>query len=60
MHAGSQHGLTYGTFPNKLELLMRPSTRQHLLQLGSGEEELEVDLCVSMVLLVLLDTNIDR
>lgn len=33
---------------------MRPGARQHLLQLGRGEEELEMDLCVGMVLLVLL------
>ena len=49
--------LAYGCLANKLELLMRPSTRQHFLQLGWSEEELKVDLCVSMVLLVLLDTN---
>ena len=49
--------LAYGCLANKLELLMRPSTRQHFLQLGWSEEELKVDLCVSMVLLVLLYTN---
>ena len=59
MHAGSQQVLTYGCLSNKLELLMRPHARQHLLQLGCSEEELKVDLCVSVVLLVFLHRSVD-
>ena len=36
---------------------MRPTARQHLLQLARREEELEVHFCVSVVLLVLLRTR---
>ena len=56
-HAASQQDVTYGCLSNKLELLMCSGARQHLLQLGCSEEELKMDLCISVVLLVLLHTG---
>lgn len=57
-YAGRQTAdLAYGRLSNKLELLMCPSARQHFLQLGRSEEELEMHLCVRVVLLVLLSVK---